>query len=1074
MKGSPKDPAALSPAYVHSGFFVLRTPLLPFAEWAEWLDRVRMASPTGTPIGSEAELRLLEQELREWSTDSIVSEGLFLASSTLVSELEANSESRNAAQLARTSRALGNYRARMSGRCTPFGLFAGWTTGRIDSESRLQLPSRSHYLRTTRLDSGLLTRIIDGIFSMREDWDCLVVRPNASIIEVGKRIRFTQVRTKLERVEYFLMSVAIDSSLERLLSVAAGGVTIGALRRSLQTRGDSSTVAAYVKHAVKSQLLVPDLCYSVTGAGPLEDLLGDLERNQCLQAEHRKLSAVKLALGNVDKNGLGVTRDSYLSIANQLGDVATATPPSHMFQVELTKPASGMTLKASIVEELLAAAKALHCLFAKPSDLLTSFRKKFVSRYGDANVPLLEALDEESGIGYGSSGATAILPLLAGVPRTHPGRLSQTIAYSKRARLLQRLLYDLRATGGDEIELTDEHLDECRDRNAPPLPDAFHIGGSIVSLDDISPICARIDHVSGPSGAIMLGRFCHIDKELRQQVEKHLATEATLYDAELCEIVHVPSPRLGNVVARPKLRKYEIPILARSGATTDTQVHLSDLMIAVQGEEVILRSRRLGRRILPRLTSALNTTLPGLGLYRFLAALQWQGVCTPLTWDWEHLAELPYLPRVRYKRVLLTTQRWRLDSKELNTLHADSAPTRFARFQSTRQRLGLPRYVSLIEGDNILPIDCDNIASVENCISTIRKRRSVTLRDLNTGTNGLVVTSPDGEFVNECIIPYVRKASMNATTSVTGPIGDPASGPWQHSHRMTSQQMRNSRQRPPGSQWCYAKIYCGEATTDRILLSNIEPLAMQLATAGLVNGWFFVRYYDEDPHLRVRFWRTGARIAAHTQRRISRVLEGLLTSGTAWRIAYDTYDREVERYGGVLGIDACETMFHADSRAAVQLIREIDAASDERWIRTISGVDSILNDFGMSLDDKLQFAEKRAALIGELSGLSGSLQVVKTKFRTARAMVVDAIMGDHTYDSVLLERSHAMQPAVQILVAHAAAGKLGRALPDIVTSIVHMHVNRMLASLQSQQEAIIYRYLALGYRGLVARRDKTE
>src|SRR6185295_7783108 len=96
-------------------------------------------------------------------------------------------------------------------------------------------------------------------------------------------------------------------------------------------------------------------------------------------------------------------------------------------------------------------------------------------------------------------------------------------------------------------------------------------------------------------------------------------------EAVFAEIVHLPEGRIGNIAARPVLRAYEIPYLGCSGAALDRQIPVTDLRVAVRGGRVRLRSERLGREVIPRLTCAHNFSRRSLGLYRFLCALQLEG-----------------------------------------------------------------------------------------------------------------------------------------------------------------------------------------------------------------------------------------------------------------------------------------------------------------------------------------------------------------------------------------------------------------------------------------------------------------
>src|SRR5205807_7013034 len=111
------------------------------------------------------------------------------------------------------------------------------------------------------------------------------------------------------------------------------------------------------------------------------------------------------------------------------------------------------------------------------------------------------------------------------------------------------------------------------------------------------------------------GRFCHAGDQLCQLVRAHLAAEEAVHpDRVFAEVVHLPEGRVGNILSRPVLRSYEIPYLGRSGAPPSRQLSLSDLLVSVQGERIVLRSRRLGREVIPRLTTAPNHAGRGLGV----------------------------------------------------------------------------------------------------------------------------------------------------------------------------------------------------------------------------------------------------------------------------------------------------------------------------------------------------------------------------------------------------------------------------------------------------------------------------
>ena len=80
-------------------------------------------------------------------------------------------------------------------------------------------------------------------------------------------------------------------------------------------------------------------------------------------------------------------------------------------------------------------------------------------------------------------------------------------------------------------------------------------------------------------------------------------------DAVFAEIAHLPEGRTGKLIARPLLRGHELEFLGRSGAPRDAVLRVDDLLVSVRGDRIVLRSRRLGCEVEPRLTSAYNYAL---------------------------------------------------------------------------------------------------------------------------------------------------------------------------------------------------------------------------------------------------------------------------------------------------------------------------------------------------------------------------------------------------------------------------------------------------------------------------------
>jgi hypothetical protein len=150
-----------------SGFFVLRTPLLPFGELLAWSDGLEAPTAGEDPAHLEAvcaaDRARLRRRLRAVFMRPEVREALFLASPGLEQRFDPWLRESESTDDPKTERALVRYFARMAARATPFGLFAGCSVGTVGDETRLVLADRSGASRHTRLDMDYLVALTDGL-----------------------------------------------------------------------------------------------------------------------------------------------------------------------------------------------------------------------------------------------------------------------------------------------------------------------------------------------------------------------------------------------------------------------------------------------------------------------------------------------------------------------------------------------------------------------------------------------------------------------------------------------------------------------------------------------------------------------------------------------------------------------------------------------------------------------------------------------------------------------------------------------------------------------------------------------
>lgn len=1073
--------------FVPSPFFAFRTPVLPFERFEELAAGAGAPAAVGDPILLEEAVARdradQRRRLRALVARPEVREALFLASPDLDDALPTWLREPDSKKGQRVERSLVRYVARMTARATPFGLFAASAVGRLGTETRLVVESWDSGHRRSRLDMDYLLALTDALGRDPSVRPILEYRVNSSLYRIGDRVRYVETRIDGRERTCHLVAVEDSPHLGRVQAGARTGATLDELA-ALVADDEVSLAEAreFVGELADAQVLVPDLPLRLTSLDPVADLIGVLGRHAPTRGVASSLGAVAAELAAIDAAGSGVEPAVYRRLAARLAGLPARPELSRLVQVDLVKPAPHARLGARVLAEVHRGLDLLHRMMPPKGFRLGEFREAFEERYGLREVPLVEALDEEAGIGYpawtGEDSLTA--PLLAGV--RFPDAEAGTARWGPREEHLLRLLSSALSAGSDEIVLSDRDVDALSVRDRAPLPGALtaavRLAAPSVEALDRGDFRLSFEAASGPSGAHYLGRFCHADPELRRAVDEHLKAEEALDpEAVFAEIVHLPEGRMGNIVTRPPFRGFEIPFLGDSGAEAGRQIPITDLTIRVQGEEVVLRSSRLGRRVLPRLTTAHNYFAHGFGLYRFLCVLQQERTSGGVVWDWGPLASAPFLPRVVVGRIVLSAARWQIGRDELAALAGSGGARRFALVAAWRARRRIPRFAYLVESEAELLVDFDSVLSVDAWLHLVEGGDAVELKEMFPPAGELCARGVEGRFVHQLLVPFVRerlpRPSVDGSGSAEGPAatGEPLPGPSPAAVR---------RSFPPGSEWLGAKLYGGAPTLERLLRDRLGEEARALVAAGVADRWFFVRYFDPRPHLRIRLRGDPDRLRDEAWPRLGAASEELLDRGLVWKVQLDTYEREIERYGGAAAIELAEELFHLDSDAVLEvlgMLEDGDEGEEERWRLALLGADRLLDDLGLSFEAKLALVEGVRLGYGREHREDTALRRSLAETGRTRDRELASLLGSQAGIppslapgvEVFARRASGVRDVARRIHDLERQGRLAVSRASLATSFVHMFLNRLLVSSHRRQELVVYDALLRTYRSARAR-----
>lgn len=1052
---------AAAPRVLHQNFFHLRMPVLPaslFSSWVNAPDRAQFVldqfkSPALREALFLASPNLYERLVaRELSSVGMAGDAGTVALGDGVQLLAPGLQP--AQMEPKLLAALSRYLARAAYRSTPFGMFSTVTTGRIADATDFDQIAKAPLVRNIHYDSAIEEQLRAALATIPAVKQKLSFSTNSSLHDIAGAFYFIEQKRMPQRAGYLLSKLEKNDALASAVDLARPGILLKELAANIAVAHevDLADARAYVDQLVDMQVLLPDLRLPVSGGSRMLGLhdqlhaLGEAAHTAPLAALLTRLR--EQADGGAD-NLVDGYRQAYALLRERGVD---CTDRDTVFQVDCRRDFPA-TLGASAVDDILASAYAMARFMQEPPNDLAEHKRRFQERFADREVPLDLALHSEFGLPFPmqKQGVADLLDgLHVGVAQTH-GLQQHNLG---RSRVLSACLERALRAGENVVHLTEADVDAVAAANG----NKFHVAEGMYAQATLyegaggGDPAFRLHMIAGRSGGEMLGRFTSIDDVLLDNVRAMFRRQQE-QDGEriYAEVVHRNGGRVDNVGSRPNLREYDIVYMGDSSLDADHQIPVSDLMLSMVDGQYRLRSIRLDKEIVPRMSNAHAFTYGTLGVYHFLCALQYQNHPSGMKFDWPAaFSAIKRLPRVCYRDSVWSGAMWRLDEDDLAALGRAIAHP--GQLRQWRQSLGLPRFVTLDVFDNSLPIDFDNPVLVAMLLEEIGEARTATLTE-SISLN--VQTSSDGRLgghTKEVVIPFLPNQAAVDRSSL----------PPYRTHAQRDKVFL------PGSEWSFYKLYCSELGIDDVVVKTVAPLLERARARQLIDNWFFIRYADPDKHVRVRFHSPAAAHRHAVEAELMAALAPLLATSVCSRVMMDTYEQETSRYGGARAAALAERLFTLDSDLVADLLPLREQCEDPpaRWLLALLGIELWLGAFAFT-------PEQSGDLMGELAdgfkaefGVRAQQKVqLGTKYRGYRADIDRYFFGagDVSPAQPLLARMEQARAEMRDVIGQLRAleedGSLTVSMTEFAGAIVHMHCNRVLDQQQRKQEMVLYDFM---------------
>jgi hypothetical protein len=187
-----------------------------------------------------------------------------------------------------------------------------------------------------------------------------------------------------------------------------------------------------------------------------------------------------------------------------------------------------------------------------------------------------------------------------------------------------------------------------------PLPNSISVVMAV--HDDL----IFTEQIGGATSNALTGRFTMANQAV-EVYAKNIADAEQMANPDVLffDVAYMVETNVDNVNRRKLIYGHQLSIL--NFDTSSAPLALNDIQISIKGTEVILRSKSLNRRLVPRMASAYNYSRSDLSVFRLLCDLQHQGLLTGLSLPLDSLfPDLDYYPRLQYQNIVLSCSKWKV------------------------------------------------------------------------------------------------------------------------------------------------------------------------------------------------------------------------------------------------------------------------------------------------------------------------------------------------------------------------------------------------------------------------------
>lgn len=904
-----------------------------------------------------------------------------------------------------------------------------YNLGQVQTKTSNYFNQNEPIKRNTKLSLAYLQKLIHSLTKEEALRVLVKLYPHPSLYILADKLHYAiyQYASK----NYQVITAHCPDYLKKIIQAAKDGKTVYQLTDLLIADAITREEAtAFIQTLIDNQILVSEFYSLLHQPHAFDKLLLTLENLNLtpLQPLIKSLKQVLATIQTINTGKLSLKPSVYRNIAQKLS--VQDWPMNRLLKTTITKNTEKTIekchLDALIAERIRGGIQVLQKLQTPVTNTAwKQFKIAFFNRYGYAEIPLIQVLDDEMGIGYPPDLPNVTLPLIENLTFSNQNstpKLNDTIVqfFLKKYRTaIENKAY--------EIELTATEIQELPDGKCSFMEVGLATCQLLQSGDE------TFAYLEG----VRAERYTKFSKFGVSKKPQHSDILATVMSA------HTRSDT--------SLRLYEIPYIHQSSFTnSEYSIPLEDLTVAIRQDKIVLRSKRLKQAIQPYLVG--DATIFTTPLLQFLDALQTQDRQTQLAFNWANWQLIGvFRPRLKYKTVILALASWHFKAKDLQSLQNQ---TQFVVEDNSLKKLikkwrsiyQIPNVVTIITLNQKCLIDFTNPFLIRVFLNITKNVATIQLVEHPFNNGHALVQDTKGALEHQLVIPFKF-------------IKSPLSSKIASSFRsITTTLQRNFSL---GSEWLYYKWYGNVPVIEAIITTILPDLVHILQQNQWIDQWFFIRYADPKPHLRLRFHMKDVTNLQAIIALIYNTVQPWQIQNKIWKIQTDTYQREIERYGENTML-LSEQLFHYDSQMMIRLLPTLQN-EEQRWKYGLLAIDAFFNDFQLPLVEKQTLMQSAMHSFNQEfeSAMPNVEMQMEEQYKIRRTSI--SKLFKQTHIPSILEKSENIASIIQQIQGLKSINQFSVKYENWMLSHIHMLLNRLLLHRSRLQEMVIYNLLYRWY-----------